>query len=67
MSPGENYITVKETHYACKICGAEVVRNREAIGGHVTSKHKISMPQYEKKYESGGYQVINLVNSSRRL
>ena len=55
-NPGENYITVKETHYACKMCGAEVVRNREAIATHTNTRHGMSMPQYEKKYESGGSQ-----------
>ena len=55
-NPGENYITVKETHYACKMCGAKVVRNREAIATHTNTRHGMSMPQYEKKYESEGSQ-----------
>ena len=38
-NPGENYITVKESMYGCKICGAEVVRNREAIAMHTNTRH----------------------------
>ena len=66
-NPMDNYVTVKETHYDCKVCGEEVVRNREALDNHVKSRHGMSMPQYEKRYESGRSHESDGTNNATDL
>jgi hypothetical protein len=46
----------KEYKYSCKICRVEVWHERPAIGGHLKTKHSLTITEYEAEYEKGNFE-----------
>ena len=50
----KDIIVSSQSLYMCKLCGAAVTRNRQAIRNHVRSTHKLTFMAYERSCEANG-------------
>ena len=46
----ENYDMIREEHFDCVICGANMLRDYLVIKTHVKAKHKMGMVEYARDY-----------------
>jgi len=47
---GSQLAFIKICYHLCKLCGKEVLLNKDSIAGHVRTRHKWSLKQYSDEY-----------------